>query len=241
MKAAVNPESVVYNSEVANRLDKWICAALKKKVKALDVALVGCGGPLKAPPAFHYRMPTALVNNSLVELCLHVCNLESLGQIQLRSLRKLSLWDVNLSDEVMRNLVSGCPSLRKVSFLDCHGLQVLKIDSHPSLEELNVCFCHGLQEIDLAGSGIKIFAVAITHPLRKTTCPNVVTLELDASIKEVNITCGSSVNDMALYIRRGFNGAFEGYPEVKTLLEKVHNAAYFTLCNWSILVCFHPF
>ncbi|KAF8007860.1 hypothetical protein BT93_K1755 [Corymbia citriodora subsp. variegata] len=232
---SINSESEGYNSEVANRLDKWIFFALKKKVKVLDIALVGCGEALKASPASHYRMTGALFNNRLVELCLDVCNLESLGQIQLESLRKLSLWDVNLSDEVMCNLILGSPSLKKVSLEDCHGLQVLKIDSHPSLEELNVCICHGLKEIELARSGIKILAIVINYSLMKIACLNVVTLELDGSTKGMNISCGSSVIDMALYIRSGFKGVFQEYPEVKTLLEKVQNATYFTLCNWSVL------
>ncbi|XP_039161051.1 putative F-box/LRR-repeat protein At3g18150 [Eucalyptus grandis] len=150
--------------------------------------------------------------------------------------------DVNLSDEVMCNLVLGSPSLKKVSLRNCHGLRVLKIESHPSLEELYVSTSRGLKEIDVARSGIKILAIVINDSLRKIACPNVVTLELDGSTKGVNITCGSSVIDMGLHIRwGGFNGVFQEYPEVKMLLAKLQDAAYFTLCNGSILVGFHPF
>ncbi|KAK3405311.1 hypothetical protein EUGRSUZ_K01565 [Eucalyptus grandis] len=184
---SINPESEGYNSEVANRLDKCILFALMKKVKALDIHLAGCGFFLKASPASHHRMTGALLNNRLVELCLRVCNVESLGQIQLKSLRELFFLDVNLSDEVMCNLVLGSPSLKKVSIENCHGLRVLKIESHPSLEELYVCTSRGLKEIDVARSGIKILAIVINDSLRKIACPNVVTLELDGSTKGLDM------------------------------------------------------
>ncbi|XP_056171061.1 putative F-box/LRR-repeat protein At3g18150 [Syzygium oleosum] len=221
---------------MSNRLDEWIFFTLKKKVKVLDVALDGCGRLLRALPALHYRVPSAVLgSSSLVNLTLKVCNIESLGQIHLKSLQKLSMFDVNLSEEVIQNLVSGSPSLKKVSLSHCHGLQVLKFDRHPSLEELNVCLCVDLEKVDLASSGIKILSVYIVYPLSKIICPNVMTLELDGSINEVNLDWGSSLNDVALYFYH-FGGFFEEHEEVKTLVEKFCNIAYVTLGNWIILL-----
>ncbi|XP_056171576.1 F-box/LRR-repeat protein At3g03360-like [Syzygium oleosum] len=225
---------------MSNRLDEWIFFTLKKKVKVLDVALDGCGRLLRALPALHYRVPSAVLgSSSLVNLTLKVCNIESLGQIHLKSLQKLSMFDVNLSEEVIQNLVSGSPSLKKVSLSHCHGLQVLKFDRHPSLEELNVCLCVDLEKVDLASSGIKILSVYIVYPLSKIICPNVMTLELDGSINEVNLDWGSSLNDVALYFYH-FGGFFEEHEEVKTLVEKFCNIAYVTLGNWIILISIPP-
>ncbi|XP_056171444.1 uncharacterized protein LOC130139116 [Syzygium oleosum] len=151
------------------------------------------------------------------------------------------MFDVNLSEEVIQNLVSGSPSLKKVSLQCCHGLQVLKFERHPSLEELNVCNCVDLEKVDLASSGIKILAVYVGYPLSKIICPNVMTLELDGLQDDVNLDCGSSLNDVALYVS-GFGdfllerGVFLEYYEFKRLLKKLRSIAHFTLCNRSILV-----
>ncbi|XP_056171578.1 F-box/LRR-repeat protein At3g03360-like [Syzygium oleosum] len=218
-----------------DRLDEWIFFALKKKVKVLDVNLLGYHTPLGAL-LFHCRVPSAVfTTSSLVELNLSLCHVEFGEQIQLKSLQKLWMCDVILSEEVMRKLVLGSPLLKKVSLRYCSGLRVLKLDRHPSLEELNVRQCRDLEKVDLASSGIKILAIFIAYPSSKIICPNVSTLELDGPEPDgVNLDCGSSLNDAALYFH-GYGDFFLEDVEVETLLGKLRNIAYFSLANWIML------
>ncbi|KAK3404861.1 hypothetical protein EUGRSUZ_K01152 [Eucalyptus grandis] len=204
-----------------DRLHEWISFALKKKVKALDVNLLMYRHPGGSQLA-RCSVPSAVfTTSSLVELHLSVPNVEFGEQIH---------------EEVMRKLILGSPSLKKVSLRNCSGLRVLKIDRHPSLEELNVRQCRVLEEVDLASSGIKILAVFILKPINKIICPNVSTLELEGpKLDGVNLETGSSLNDVALYFHRSGNFFLEE-GDTKTLMEKLRNITSFSLSNRIMLV-----
>ncbi|KAF8007859.1 hypothetical protein BT93_K1754 [Corymbia citriodora subsp. variegata] len=237
--ASISPNPYDYEGEESGskRLGEWICFALKKKVKVLDVNLLSYRHPLGAKLS-HCRVPSAVfTTSSLVELNLSVPNVEFGEQIQLELLQKLWMNSVRLSEEVMRKLLSGSPSLKKISLRYCWGLRVLKIDRHPSLEELDVRQCRELEKVDLASSGIKILAIFIFNPMNKIICPpNISTLQLDGpKLNGVNLECGPSLNDVALNFHHRYEDFFSEEVEVKTLLEKLRNVTSFSLANWIMM------
>ena len=77
-----------------------------------------------------YILPHAvLCAKSLTALTLHECKLESTtccGDINLPSLKKLSLTFVYVDDQVFQNLVSGCPVIEDMKFGNCRGIKSMK-------------------------------------------------------------------------------------------------------------------
>ena len=75
-------------------------------------------------------MPHAvLCAKSLTALTLHECKLESTtccGDINLPSLKKLSLTFVYVDDQVFQNLVSVCPVIEDMKFGNCRGIKSMK-------------------------------------------------------------------------------------------------------------------
>ncbi|KAL3715152.1 hypothetical protein ACJRO7_006964 [Eucalyptus globulus] len=218
-----------YDHELAGRLDRSIHLALERRLKRLS----GISDWLvyDRVPSSYYKLPSEVLRSTtLVGLHLSCCNVRHLGQIQigLPSLQHLSMTNVNLRDELLLDLVSGSPSLKKLELEECHGLRVLNFRTHPSLVEFMVCSCDGLERLDLSRSGVKILVVHKSSPLN-ITCPQVETLELDGTPGEMDLTCGPSLKEVALFF--GGVSRLDEYRQVRRLLSKLQNVEHITLCN----------
>ena len=66
-----------------------------------------------------------LLAKSITVLRLKASRLESyFGDINLSSLKILSLYKVGTNDQIIQNLVSGCPVIEDIGIEDCRGLKV---------------------------------------------------------------------------------------------------------------------
>ncbi|KAL9855400.1 putative leucine-rich repeat domain superfamily [Arabidopsis thaliana] len=54
------------------------------------------------------------------------------------SLKNLSLFHCNISDESIANILSGCPILESLSLISCHKLRVLDLSKSPRLITLEI-------------------------------------------------------------------------------------------------------
>lgn len=74
-------------------------------------------------------------NSSLKILELTNCEVAPVGIVSWKSLTRLCLRGMRLSDDVMEGILSGCPSLEVLELIDYCGFNCLKVSS-PSLREL---------------------------------------------------------------------------------------------------------
>ncbi|KAF8365068.1 hypothetical protein HHK36_032929 [Tetracentron sinense] len=116
---------------LASHLDSWIRFAVRRKVEELDLFLfdhVSLDDP--------YELPQHLYNNAyLTKLKLCFIHIRPRGLFSWRLLRSLSLSCIQLSDNLIQDILSGSPSLEVLDLELIGGLQHLNITS-PSLKKL---------------------------------------------------------------------------------------------------------
>ncbi|WMV10120.1 hypothetical protein MTR67_003505 [Solanum verrucosum] len=132
------------------QMDKWLGIALQNGVKDLSCEV--------SLPSYPFPIFTFLAPKSLRELVLLGCNLildHSLSitttqVISCHSLRKLSLTEVGLDDNMLRALLNCCPLIDDFIIEHCRLLtkKRFKICGSPSVKFLAIENCKGLQEID---------------------------------------------------------------------------------------------
>ncbi|XP_039165748.1 putative F-box/LRR-repeat protein At5g02930 [Eucalyptus grandis] len=106
----------------SDKIDTWIHFAANRKVKFLGLDFLGC-----AREFTHnlYRLPCIVLGcSSLVELKLASCEVGPVaGRVQLRSLRKLFMKKIHLTDKKLAEILSHSPLLRELSLEYCYGLR----------------------------------------------------------------------------------------------------------------------
>lgn len=168
-----------------------------------------------------YELPNSvLVSNCLKELSLTGCGIKKRGPIQLKSLTKLSLVEIMLSDKIMDEICEGCPMLEDLSLNGCCGLSKLKL-TNPNIKRLNIFI--GWRD-EMANSSFHI------------SCPSVKSLEISGSIQLARLKLSSSFSDAALCFSRNFKCERRIYGSIQMLLLKVAEANVFRPCTWTTLV-----
>ncbi|XP_010534022.1 PREDICTED: F-box protein At5g03100-like [Tarenaya hassleriana] len=125
------------------RIDQWIKFAVDHRVEDLSLSLSffvldGISQPI---PEFYHRLPEFLYNNkTLVTLKLDLvrCNLTPRNNISWPSLKSLTLAFCTLSDELMVNILSGCPLLENLALEFCKNVSRIDIKSRV-LKRLEIC------------------------------------------------------------------------------------------------------
>uniref|UniRef100_A0A7N2LR32 F-box domain-containing protein n=1 Tax=Quercus lobata TaxID=97700 RepID=A0A7N2LR32_QUELO len=136
---------VLPHSKSMSRVDRWNSFVLESDVEELNLKF--------RYSLIDYILPQAvLCAKSLTALTLHTCKLESTccGDINLPSLKKLSLTFVYADDQVFRNLVSGCPVIEDMKFGNCRGIKSMKFFGLPKVMAITVTQNHGLERLELA-------------------------------------------------------------------------------------------
>ncbi|XP_030470441.1 putative F-box/LRR-repeat protein At5g02700 [Syzygium oleosum] len=196
----------------SNKIGTWICFSARRKVKFLDLDFLA-----RAREFLHnldfprnlYVLPSIVLRCScLVELKLASCEVRLVGRVQQRSLRKLFVKQIYLTDNKLADILSGCPLLKELSLEDCHGLRKPKFCSAPSIEVLNLEKCNNLKKPDLAQSDKKHLTIDNSGHLElvhlELVCPNVMILDIAGRIEGVKATNMSSLVDTSLYFSHYF-------------------------------------
>ncbi|XP_021740216.1 F-box/FBD/LRR-repeat protein At5g56420-like [Chenopodium quinoa] len=113
-------------------LDVWIRFAIDRQVKELYVQF--------GPSGYSYdiNLPRSVFTSQfLVILELIEGNIEGLSSVQMGSLRKLSLNCVKVSNEMLKKVIFGCPSLQELILYHAYDLDEVRFTA-PNVEKLHI-------------------------------------------------------------------------------------------------------
>lgn len=108
------------------------------------------------------------------------------GDINLPSLRKLSLIYVYADDQIIQNLVSGCPVIEDMKFGNCRGIKSMKFFGLPKVMAITVTQNDGLERLELALEASNLYYLCIDQGsipeqnLHLLRCKNLKELIIDA-------------------------------------------------------------
>uniref|UniRef100_A0A5B7BHG0 FBD domain-containing protein n=1 Tax=Davidia involucrata TaxID=16924 RepID=A0A5B7BHG0_DAVIN len=202
--------------EFADYINSWIHFAVRKKVKVLELGILAHGS---SSSRFDYDLPSIVfTSDSVTELKLVNIGLRHQGVIHMRLLKTLSLTTIMLNDTVFEEILSGCPLLESLFIIQCYGLHKLNCTSTSLKNLLVVLGEYELSRLEISG-------------------PNLLSLHISGLKGRVDLKNLSSLIEATLDLCFGGTGPDDNdYYNVGMLLEKLHHANVFTICNWCILV-----
>lgn len=214
-----------YESRFAHNVNAWIFRAISKGTEQIRLEFCSAEGYLGENDRF--VLPQILYNNSFFrELGFSLCILEPKEVVSWNSLKKLSIGYVNLSEDVIQNILSGSPVLESLELYDFYGLDRLRVDN-VNLKKLIMrgywFFDYGFDAIEEDCSGLKIWAphvrsLEISGCFGRKNCWLVdVSSLVDVTLDCFFISCVDDCNDdyeWFQYILRGF---LESLGHVKNL------------------------
>lgn len=160
-----------------SHVDRWVRCALRKKVEVLYLNFPHnpSEGPLFGVP---YRLPSYVFNNdSIAELMLCLCSMNPVTPIRWTNLKSLFLYNIQLNDKLVGNILAGSPLLEILRISECMGITNLNITS-PNLKSLALSLQSG--------------------PSVELSIPLVETLEISGNIEQYSSMNVSSLVDVQL-------------------------------------------
>ena len=138
----------VQNHKSKSRVDRWIRFVVGSNVEELFLFFEGS--------RIRYPLPhSVLVAKSLTVLTLHSCKLDSIRSgINLPSLKRLSLVGVYADNQIIQNLIFGCPMVEDMGISCCPGIKCLKIFGLPKVMKILVQNNH-LDRLELEASNLR--------------------------------------------------------------------------------------
>ncbi|KAL3620473.1 hypothetical protein CASFOL_035385 [Castilleja foliolosa] len=131
----------LYDECYALDVNAWVRFALKNNVKELSLGLHA--------RIYFYTPPRVLYSNSsLTYLWLQRCIVAPQLKIEWSCLTRLAFEDVELHDDVIQEILLGCPVLRRLELRHCWGFKRLDVNSE-SLHGLMVYDSKDKSKIDL--------------------------------------------------------------------------------------------
>ncbi|XP_074270420.1 putative F-box/LRR-repeat protein At5g41630 [Silene latifolia] len=213
--------SIVFDKAAVNDLREWFKFALDRQAKEISlydgyVFNIDCSSMLPN-----------LTSQFLVTLDLKYCKFEGELQVNLGSLKKLSLYRVHMSDENFQRFIFGCPSLQELVIADLYWPNNLSF-SAPNIEKLSLLLNEGIQ-------------LQSSYPF-SLNLPNLKSLYLKIGFWELNIIDVSSVRDIYVKyfkVRVKYND-LQSFT-TKKMFEKLENIEVFQLSKDASKVCTSPF
>ncbi|XP_065631077.1 F-box/LRR-repeat protein 25-like [Quercus suber] len=104
----------------------------------------------------YYPLPqNILLAKSITVLRLKACRLESyFGDMNLSALKILSLYKVGTNDQIIQNLVAGCPVIEDIGIEDCRGLKSVQFSGLPKDKAIELKNNKGVETVELEASNI---------------------------------------------------------------------------------------
>lgn len=211
-----NRQKKPLEGKFACNVDLWIDLALKKKVRVLDLGILAHGS---SSTRFDYNLPNSvLISDSLTGLNLVNIGLTEKLEVHMRSLKTLSITTIVLSDVIIESILSGCPILETLSIIKCCGMRKLNCTSKYLKNLMLVLGKYEVEPVEIWG-------------------PHLSSLHIAGMTGRVDIKNLSSLVEATLDLCFGGACRLDRYVNVGAILEKLHHANTFTICNWCILVC----
>nr|XP_011460151.1 PREDICTED: F-box/LRR-repeat protein At3g26922-like [Fragaria vesca subsp. vesca] len=124
--------SFLYYYRYSSHVDSWLrCAVTRFHARELHLDLyIDKEYQNEVSLDEMYEFPFAVLRDSRVEvLSLTRCYIWLPADMNLVSIRTVHLERIEMTDEMVRDLISGCPNLEDLEIHDCHGMENLKICS----------------------------------------------------------------------------------------------------------------
>ncbi|TXG68771.1 hypothetical protein EZV62_003706 [Acer yangbiense] len=173
----------IYNDvEFVSFVERCICYALGSNVKELKLKFGFWHGFFNLPEI-------VLCAKSVVRLELRSCTLKlPRSNMNLSSLKKLSLWNVYADDRVIKNIVGGIPLIEEMSFRDCKGLTSLDLFGLDRLIDISLLQDFELKRVSIKAMNLhsfEIYAPTALYEINVDYCKNLKRLSLGGiSIKD---------------------------------------------------------
>lgn len=135
-----------------SRVDRWIEYVVNSDVEELNLDFQRFKWKWKR----YYPLPqNILLAKSITVLRLKACRLDSyFGDINLSSLKILSLYKVGTNDQIIQNLVAGCPVIEDIGIEDCSGLKCIQFSGLPKVKAIELKSNNGVETVELESSNI---------------------------------------------------------------------------------------
>lgn len=160
---------------VASNMHRCLSYAIGSYVKDLSLSVDYWHRKYTLPQVVFYA-------KSVVELDLACCKLESpRSNVTLSSLRKLYLRGVVVDDQVIKDLIAGCPLIEYMDFFNCQGLKSLELLNISSLKEFKLLEGDRLERVYINGVNVHSVDIWGQHTqlqIDVTRCKNLRTLKL---------------------------------------------------------------
>lgn len=168
--------SLLEVKESSPLFDKWVELAMENGVKELDFEVITDKNSV-------YALPQTIFSAKLLtSLKLFGCKLEQPPShcANLHSLKKLSLDEVYVNDQMVQSLVRECRVLEDLSFFYCFGLKRLRISEAHKLKSLIFHFQYqDLVEIDVPSlQQLELSFSRVPRLLDVAECPHLKKLSL---------------------------------------------------------------
>ncbi|TXG70485.1 hypothetical protein EZV62_005420 [Acer yangbiense] len=174
--------------ECLSFIDKCVCYAIGSNVQELKLGLFNYFD-------IYYNLPQiVLYANSIDILELQNCKLElPRNNVMLSSLRKLSLFRVDVDDHMMKNLVAGCPLIEYLHVVECYqSLKNLVLFGLSTLKEIKLEHSYTLERIDIEALNVQLLSITgFPSRINFSFCKNLISLHLTSvSITDETLHCG---------------------------------------------------
>ncbi|XP_050280144.1 putative F-box/LRR-repeat protein At4g00320 [Quercus robur] len=135
-----------------SRVNRWIEYVVKSDVEELNLDFQTFKWKWKS----YYPLPqNILLAKSITVLRLKACRLDSyFGDINLSSLKILSLYNVGTNDQIIQNLVAGCPVIEDIGIENCCGLKCIQFSGLPKVKSIELKSNKGVETVELEASNI---------------------------------------------------------------------------------------
>ncbi|KAI9160778.1 hypothetical protein LWI28_011508 [Acer negundo] len=182
-KFAIKLISLSCDREFASLIDRWVYHVVASNVKELKIAFALCGR--------HYTLPQMIFSAKSVHVLeLSGCKLKYLprnNRVELCSLKKLCLDKINVDDDVLENLIAGCPMIEDLSVYKCSNITSIELFGLDKLKEIKVKNNFELQRVEIGAANVQSVLISSLNTLRQidiASCKNLKSLILDTIITD---------------------------------------------------------
>ncbi|CAA0836980.1 F-box/LRR-repeat protein [Striga hermonthica] len=192
---------------VISLLDKWIPIIATLDIKVFELNF------LSYTPAY-YDLPSAVfLAESLEELHLYKCRLSPIESVRFKSLRKLTLKQVQVDGGTFNTKMLGCPLLSVI--LSSESFDLFSFGC-PTLAILTLDNCSGFEEFHLASDSVNWLRIATSEtPLKGVTicAPNILKFTFTARIPQVPDTFSFTTTTSMKWFSQVFFSSCEDDPD----------------------------
>ncbi|KAF2323532.1 hypothetical protein GH714_035945 [Hevea brasiliensis] len=139
-----------YNLELSDLLNQWIGTTTKSNIQELDLYI-----PSKKNSSY-YLPQTVFTARTLTALRISGCKLGACNYINMSNLQKLCIQKIHIDEEIIQNLILGCPLIDDMRLIYCSGLKTLLLSSN-RLNRVDIHCCHGLKKVEVKSPSLQTF------------------------------------------------------------------------------------